>query len=155
MAGSENRDVKPREPVLRAMADAARKRGVIALFAGADAAAMHEAAAVLSRELGVEVHRVDLGPIVSKYIGETEKNLARLLDAPSRADVVLCFDEADALLGKRTDVADSHDRYANQAIDFLLRRLEDHRGVMILATNRRDVVDTPLARRFHYVVEFP
>jgi SpoVK/Ycf46/Vps4 family AAA+-type ATPase len=137
------------------MADAARNRGVIALFAGPDKTAMRDAAAMLSRELGVDVQRVDLGQIVSKYIGETEKNLERLLDAASRADVVLYFDEADALLGKRADVADSHDRYANQAIDFLLQRVETFRGVLILATNRRDAVDQPMARRFHYLVEFP
>jgi SpoVK/Ycf46/Vps4 family AAA+-type ATPase len=129
--------------------------GNTALFAGSDSAARTTAAAALANELGVDLYRVDLSQVVSKYIGETEKNLDRLFDATEKAGVVLFFDEADALFGKRTDVKDSHDRYANIEINYLLERLEAFEGVAILATNRKASLDDAFLRRIRYVVDFP
>jgi SpoVK/Ycf46/Vps4 family AAA+-type ATPase len=113
-----------------------------------------KATAVLANELGRDVHRVDLGQVVSRYVGETEKNLTRVFDEAQRAGAVLFFDEADALFGKRTDVKDAHDRYANLDISYLLERLEEYEGLMILATNRRENVDDAFIRRIRYVVSF-
>jgi SpoVK/Ycf46/Vps4 family AAA+-type ATPase len=119
-----------------------------------DSATAMKATAVLANELGRDVHRVDLGQVVSRYVGETEKNLTRVFDEAQRAGAVLFFDEADALFGKRTDVKDAHDRYANLDISYLLERLEEYEGLMILATNRRENVDDAFIRRIRYVVSF-
>jgi SpoVK/Ycf46/Vps4 family AAA+-type ATPase len=129
--------------------------GLTALFVGPDSTAMTRAAEVLARELGRDLYRVDLGRITSKYIGETEKNLNRVLEAAEAREWVLLFDEADALFGKRTDVKDSHDRYANIEINYLLDRLEAFNGLAILATNLRSSLDPAFTRRLRYVVDLP
>lgn len=109
---------------------------------------------MLARELQLGLYRVDLGAVVGKYIGETEKNLDRLFAAAEAANLILLFDEADALFGKRTAVRDSHDRYANAEIDYLVQRLESHRGLVVLATNRKGNIDDAFARRHRFVVDF-
>jgi AAA+ superfamily predicted ATPase len=131
-----------------------RGAGVTALFVVPDSATAMKATAVLANEIGRDVYRVDLGQVVSRYVGETEKNLTRVFDEAQRAGAVLFFDEADALFGKRTDVKDAHDRYANLDISYLLERLEEYEGLMILATNRRENVDDAFIRRIRYVVSF-
>jgi SpoVK/Ycf46/Vps4 family AAA+-type ATPase len=128
---------------------------VTALFVAPDRTGATQAAGVLARDLGRDLYRVDLGRVVSKYIGETEKNLDRLFDAAESAGWVLLFDEADALFGKRTDVKDSHDRYANLDTNYLLERIEAFHGVAILATNRKASLDDAFIRRLRYVVELP
>ena len=138
----------------RALADGGQApNGVTALFTGADGAGRTMAAEVLATELGVDLYRVDLGQVGSKYIGETEKNLRSVFDSATRAGAVLLFDEADALFGKRTDVKDAHDRYANIEVGYLLERLETHEGVVILATNRKESLDDAFTRRIRYVVD--
>ena len=129
--------------------------GVTALFMGSDGTARAKAAAVIANELGAELYRVDLSRVVSKYIGETEKNLRLLFDSAQKAGAVLLFDEADALFGKRTDVKDSHDRYANLEVGYLLERLEAFEGLAILATNRKASLDDAFTRRIRYVVDLP
>ena len=129
--------------------------GVTALFVGSDRVARENAAAALANELGVDVYRVDLGKLVSKYIGETEKNLRRVFAAAEEAGAVLLFDEADALFGKRTDVKDAHDRYANIEVGHLLERLESFTGVAILATNTKSNIDPAFVRRIRYIVDLP
>jgi SpoVK/Ycf46/Vps4 family AAA+-type ATPase len=130
------------------------ERGGIALFAGPDRAAMSAAADALANEAGATLYRVDLNRIVSKYIGETEKNLDAVFRDAEAAGAILFFDEADALFGSRTGVKDSHDRYANVDIGYLLKRLEAFSGLAILATNRREALDDAIARRVNYLVEF-
>jgi SpoVK/Ycf46/Vps4 family AAA+-type ATPase len=102
----------------------------------------------------LSLFRIDLSAVVSKYIGETEKNLRRLFDAAEDGGAILFFDEADALFGKRSDVKDSHDRYANIEINYLLQRIEAYRGLAILATNRKSALDQAFMRRIRFVVEF-
>lgn len=130
-------------------------KGVTALFVGADSTAVTRAAEVVARELGRDLYRVDLDRVVSKYIGETEKNLNRVLAAAESARWVLLFDEADALFGKRTSVGDSHDRYANLETGYLLERLEAFDGLAILATNRKTALDDAFLRRIRHVVDLP
>ena len=110
---------------------------------------------MLARELGLDLYRIDLSQVVSKYIGETEKNLRRVFDAAETGGIVLLFDEADALFGKRTEVHDSHDRYANIEVSYLLQRMESYRGLAILTTNARDAIDDAFLRRLRFVVTFP
>ena len=107
------------------------------------------------RELGLDLYKIDLSAVVSKYIGETEKNLERIFTAAENANSILFFDEADALFGKRSEVRDSHDRYANLEIAYLLQRMEQYEGVAILATNLRQNMDDAFVRRLQFVVEFP
>jgi SpoVK/Ycf46/Vps4 family AAA+-type ATPase len=128
-------------------------RGLTALFAGPPGTGKTMAAQVLARELGLDLYRVDLSRIMSKYIGETEKNLAQLFDQALSS--VLFFDEADALFGKRSEVKDAHDRYANVEIGYLLQRMEEHDGVTVLATNRMRDMDDAFIRRFHVIAHFP
>jgi hypothetical protein len=128
--------------------------GVAAWFVGGGTAKT-VAAEVLAAELGRELYRIDLSAVVSKWIGETEKNLDRLLDAAASRDAVLLFDESDALFGERSEAKDSNDRYANLDIGYLLDRIEAHDGVVILASNRRAAVDQAALDRIRYVVEFP
>jgi hypothetical protein len=128
--------------------------GFSALFYGPPGTGKTLTASLLGHELGVEVYRVDLSQMVSKYIGETEKNLARVFTEAERRGWVLFFDEADALFGKRTATSSAHDRYANQEVSFLLQRVEEHRGIVILATNLRTNIDEAFARRFHAIVHF-
>jgi SpoVK/Ycf46/Vps4 family AAA+-type ATPase len=113
------------------------------------------AAEILANELKLDLYRIDLAGIVSKYIGETEKNLRNVFDAAEQSGAILFFDEADALFGKRSEVRDSHDRYANIEIDYLLQRVEDYRGLAILCTNRRSALDRAFLRRLRFLVEFP
>jgi hypothetical protein len=129
--------------------------GVVALFAGPSGTGKTLAAEVIAADLGVDLYKVDLANLVSKYIGETEKNLARVFDAAEAATVVLFFDEADALMGKRTAVSDAHDRYANIEVAYLLQRLERYEGLAVLATNLANNIDPAFVRRFHVVVDFP
>jgi hypothetical protein len=126
-----------------------------ALFSGASGTGKTMAAEVLSHELGRELHRIDLSQIMSKYIGETEKNLGAVFAAAEAAGAMLFFDEADALFGKRSAVKDAHDRYANVEISYLLQRMEEYRGVAILATNLRHNMDPAFVRRLRFSVEFP
>ncbi len=129
--------------------------GISVLFAGPPGTGKTMAAEVLAARLQVPMYRIDLSQVVDKYIGETEKNLKRLFDLADVADTLLFFDEADALFGKRTEVRDSHDRYANLEVSYLLERMERFRGMAILATNRRKELDEAFLRRLRYVVEFP
>ena len=113
------------------------------------------AAEVLASELQLDLYRIDLSSVVSKYIGETEKNLRRVFDAAEEGGAILLFDEADALFGKRSEVKDSHDRYANIEISYLLQRMEAYRGLAILTTNMKSALDRAFLRRLRFVVEFP
>jgi hypothetical protein len=128
--------------------------GVSAMFAGPSGTGKTMAAQVIARSLGMELLRVDLAGVVNKYIGETEKRLKRVFDACEQANVVLLFDEADALFGRRTQVKDAHDRFANIEIDYLLQRMERFDGIAILATNRRSDVDQAFLRRLGFVIDF-
>jgi vesicle-fusing ATPase len=129
--------------------------GITALFAGPPGTGKTMAAEVLAAELGLPMYRIDLSQVVNKYIGETEKNLKRLFDAADLSDLVLFFDEADSLFGKRTEVKDAHDRYANLEISYLLERMERFKGLAILATNRRKDLDEAFLRRLRFIIEFP
>lgn len=129
--------------------------GLAALFAGPPGTGKTMAAEAIANQLSLPLYRIDLSQVVNKYIGETEKNLRRLFDAADAADVILFFDEADALFGKRTEVKDAHDRYANLEISYLLERMERFKGLAILATNRRKDLDEAFLRRLRFVIEFP
>lgn len=129
--------------------------GPVALFAGPSGTGKTFAAAVLANELGWPLYRVDLGALVSKYVGETEKNLNRLFDAAHGQPLVLQFDEADSLFGHRGEIKEARDRYANMEVSHLLARIEAHQGPVILTTNMRHQLDTAFARRFQVVVDFP
>lgn len=129
--------------------------GLSVLFCGAPGTGKTMAAEAVSAELGLPLFRVDLSQVVNKYIGETEKNLKQIFDAAEVSDVVLFFDEADALFGKRTEVKDAHDRFANIEISYLLERMERFKGLAILATNRRKDLDEAFTRRLRYLIEFP
>ncbi len=113
------------------------------------------AAEVLARELRLDLYRIDLSAVVSKYIGETEKNLRRVFDAAEAGGAILLFDEADALFGKRGEVKDSHDRYANIEVSYLLGRMEAYRGLAILTTDLKDALDAAFLRRIRFIVQFP
>jgi SpoVK/Ycf46/Vps4 family AAA+-type ATPase len=131
------------------------QRGIKAMFSGPSGTGKTMAAVIVARELGLELHRVELAAVMSKYIGETEKNLERAFAAARRANAILFIDEADALLGKRSEVKDAHDRYANVEVAYLLQRMEDHDGVVIVATNLANNIDAAFSRRIQYVVSFP
>ncbi len=132
-----------------------RGLGISVLFAGTSGTGKTMAAEVIAGDLNLDLYRVDLSSTVSKYIGETEKNLARIFDAAEEGGAVLLFDEADALFGKRSEVKDSHDRYANIEVSYLLQRMESYRGLAILTTNLKSAVDTAFMRRLRFVVQFP
>ncbi len=136
-------------------AKSARGLGVAALFAGASGTGKTMAAEVLANELRLDLYRIDLSQVVSKYIGETEKNLRRVFDAAEGCGAILLFDEADALFGKRSEVRDSHDRHANVEVSYLLQRMEAYRGLAILTTNLKDALDSAFLRRIRFVVQFP
>ncbi|HEX8394223.1 MAG TPA: ATP-binding protein [Longimicrobium sp.] len=133
----------------------ARGLGISALFAGPSGTGKTLAAEVVANELGLDLYRIDLSQVVSKYIGETEKNLRRVFDAAEEGGAVLLFDEADALFGKRSEVKDSHDRYANIEVSYLLQRMEAYRGLAVLTTNLKASIDTAFLRRIRFVVNFP
>jgi len=132
-----------------------RGLGISALFAGSSGTGKTMAAEVLALELGLDLYRIDLSTVVSKYIGETEKNLRRVFDTAEEAGAILLFDEADALFGKRSEVKDSHDRYANIEISYLLQRMEEYRGLAILTTNLKEAMDKAFMRRLRFIVHFP
>jgi hypothetical protein len=131
-----------------------RGLGISALFAGESGTGKTMAAEVIANHLRLNLYRIDLAAVVSKYIGETEKNLRRLFDAAEDGGAILFFDEADALFGKRSEVKDSHDRYANIEINYLLQRMESYGGLAILATNMKSALDTAFLRRLRFVVNF-
>lgn len=132
-----------------------RGLGISALFAGTSGTGKTMAAEVLADDLELDLYRIDLSGVVSKYIGETEKNLRRVFDAAEECGAILLFDEADALFGKRGEVKDSHDRYANIEVSYLLQRMEAYRGLAILTTNLKDNLDTAFLRRIRFIVQFP
>lgn len=130
-------------------------KGLNALFAGESGTGKTMAADVMAGELGLDLYKIDLSSLVSKYIGETEKNLDRIFTEAATSNAILFFDEADAIFGKRSEVKDSHDRYANIEISYLLQRMEAYDGVVILATNLRANLDDAFTRRLHFAIEFP
>lgn len=132
-----------------------RGLGINALFTGESGTGKTMAAEVIANDLRLNLYRIDLSAVVSKYIGETEKNLRRLFDAADEGGAILFFDEADALFGKRSEVKDSHDRYANIEINYLLQRIEAYRGLAILATNMKSALDPAFMRRLRFIVHFP
>lgn len=146
-----NRLAEPLGPSLRAR----YRPGVTALFTGESGTGKTLAAHWIARQAGLPLYRVDLAAMTSKWIGETEKNLSTLLDTAQHADVLLFFDEADSLFGARTEVGDSHDRFANAQTNYLLQRIEDFEGIAILATNSRDRFDPAFVRRLDSILEFP
>ncbi|HEY2990873.1 MAG TPA: ATP-binding protein [Candidatus Binatia bacterium] len=133
----------------------ARGLGISALFSGPSGTGKTMAGEVLAHQLQLDLYRIDLSQVVSKYIGETEKNLRRVFDAAEAGCAILLFDEADALFGKRSEVKDSHDRYANVEISYLLQRMEAYRGLAILTTNMKSALDPAFQRRIRFVVQFP
>lgn len=150
--------VRLRDLVLGEWGMAARAgvaRGLSALFAGPPGTGKTMSAGVIAAELGLELFVIDLSEVVSKYIGETEKNLARVFDAAENSGAVLLFDEADALFGTRTQISDAHDRYANVETSYLLQRMEDYDGVAVLSSNLRQNMDEAFLRRLRFVVDFP
>jgi hypothetical protein len=132
-----------------------RGLGVSALFSGSSGTGKTMAAEVLAAELDLDLYLIDLSSVVDKYIGETEKNLRRLFDAAEEGGAILLFDEADALFGRRSEVKDSHDRYANIEVSYLLQRMESYRGLAILTTNLKTSMDPAFLRRIRFVVHFP
>lgn len=132
-----------------------RGLGIGALFSGVSGTGKTMAAEVLAGKLRLDLYRIDLSQVVSKYIGETEKNLRRVFDTAEEGGAVLLFDEADALFGKRSEVKDSHDRYANIEVSYLLQRMESYRGLAILTTNMKSALDTAFLRRLRFIVQFP
>jgi SpoVK/Ycf46/Vps4 family AAA+-type ATPase len=131
------------------------KQGYRALFYGPPGTGKTFTAKILGHELNKEVFKIDLSMVVSKYIGETEKNLELLFARAENKDWILFFDEADALFGKRTNVRDAHDKYANQEVSYLLQRIEDYNGLIILATNMKNNMDDSFVRRFNSILKFP
>lgn len=142
---------------LRTMDVPLRKRGSgpRVLFVGPNKRPRLLAARVLASELHLRLYRIDLSAVVSKYIGETEKNLRRVFDAAEKAGAILFFDEADALFGKRSGVKDSHDRYANIEVAYFLQRMEEFEGIAILATNRKESIDAAFLRRCKFIIPIP
>jgi SpoVK/Ycf46/Vps4 family AAA+-type ATPase len=132
-----------------------RGRGLNALFSGPPGTGKTMAAEVIAKALQLDIYQIDLSQVVSKYIGETEKNLHRIFAEARSSNVILFFDEADALFGKRSEVRDAHDRYANIEVGYLLQKMEEYEGVAILATNLRDHLDAAFVRRMQFIVEFP
>jgi SpoVK/Ycf46/Vps4 family AAA+-type ATPase len=132
-----------------------RGLGISVLFSGESGTGKTMAAEVIANDLHLNLYRIDLSAIVSKYIGETEKNLRRLFDASEDGGTILFFDEADALFGKRSEVKDSHDRYANIEINYLLQRIESYTGLAILATNLKNSLDQAFMRRLRFIINFP
>jgi len=130
-------------------------QGLMALFAGPSGTGKTMAADILARALGLDLYRIDLSGVVSKYIGETEKNLQHIFNEAESSNAILFFDEADALFGKRSEVKDAHDRYANIETAYLLQKMEEYAGVVILATNLKMNLDEAFMRRMHFVVDFP
>ena len=129
--------------------------GVSALFSGPPGTGKTLAAQIMANQLGIDLYRIDLSSVVSKYVGETEKNLERIFSEASESNAILFFDEADSIFGKRSEVKDAHDRYANIEVGYLLQRMEDYKGVAILATNLRANLDEAFTRRLQFIINFP
>ncbi|HKS28225.1 MAG TPA: AAA family ATPase [Pyrinomonadaceae bacterium] len=132
-----------------------RGRGLSVLFVGESGTGKTMAAEIIAGELKLDLYKIDLSCMVSKYIGETEKNLSRIFAAAEESNAVLFFDEADAIFGKRSEVKDSHDRYANIEVNYLLQRMEDYEGTIILASNFQKNIDESFTRRLRFIIEFP
>ena len=130
-------------------------KGLISLFAGPSGTGKTMAAEIIANDLGLDLYKIDLSSVVSKYIGETEKNLERIFSEAQDSDAILFFDEADALFGKRSEVKDAHDRYANIEIAYLLQRTEEYTGLVILASNVKKNMDEAFVRRLHFITDFP
>ena len=130
-------------------------KGLNIMFSGTSGTGKTMAAEVIASELGLDLYKIDLSMVVSKYIGETEKNLNRIFKEAEQSNAILFFDEADALFGKRSEVRDSHDRYANIEISYLLQKMEENEGIVILASNLSQNIDDAFMRRMHFNVEFP
>ncbi|MBW4518563.1 MAG: AAA family ATPase [Scytolyngbya sp. HA4215-MV1] len=130
-------------------------KGAIALFRGDSGTGKTLSAEIIARELGLDLYKIDLSLVVSKYIGETEKNLSQVFQEAQKSNAILFFDEADALFGKRADVKDAHDRYANIETNYLLQRVEEYEGIIILASNLSKNIDPAFIRRLHFSIEFP
>lgn len=130
-------------------------KGLNALFIGPSGTGKTMAAEVIAHDLGIDLYKIDLSSVISKYIGETEKNLSRVFQEAEESNAMLFFDEADALFGKRSEVRDSHDRYANVEVAYLLQKMEEHEGVVILASNLGSNIDDAFMRRMNFVIEFP
>jgi len=130
-------------------------KGLNILFSGPSGTGKTMAAGIIAGEVGLDLYKIDLSGIVSKYIGETEKNLKKIFKEAETSNAILFFDEADALFGKRSEVKDSHDRYANIEINYLLQKMEEHEGIVILATNFKKNMDEAFLRRLHFTIEFP
>jgi SpoVK/Ycf46/Vps4 family AAA+-type ATPase len=130
-------------------------RGLNALFAGPSGTGKTMASEVIANELGLDLYKIDLSAVVSKYIGETEKNLNRIFTEAEHSNAILFFDEADALFGKRSEVKDAHDRYSNIEIAYLLQKMEEYDGITILATNLRQNIDEAFTRRIRFIIDFP
>ncbi|MDF2188605.1 ATP-binding protein [Paraflavitalea sp. CAU 1676] len=131
------------------------KQGLKVIFFGKSGTGKTQTATIMAQQLGKPIYRIDLSQIVSKYIGETEKNLSKIFEAAEHKNWVLFFDEGDALFGKRTSVNSSNDRYANQEVAYLLQRIEDYPGIIILSTNLKENIDPAFLRRFQIIAEFP
>jgi AAA+ superfamily predicted ATPase len=132
-----------------------RGLGIVALFSGESGTGKTMAAEAIANELGLDLYRIDLSMVASKYIGETEKNLRQIFDAAETKECILFFDEADSLFGKRSEVRDSHDRYANIQVGYLLQRIESYDGIVILATNLKKNLDPAFMRRLRFIIDFP
>ncbi len=130
-------------------------KGLNTLFCGSSGTGKTMAAGILAGELGLDLYKIDLSIVVSKYIGETEKQLSQVFREARSSNAILFFDEADALFGKRSEVKDAHDRYANVEVAYLLQKMEEYEGIVILATNFRKNMDDAFTRRMHHIVEFP
>ncbi len=131
-----------------------RKKNTI-LFYGSKTSGKHTVATMIAHQAGKELYKVDLSKLVSKYIGETEKNLTAIFDLAKDKGWILFFDEADALFGKRTNVKDSHDRYANQEVSYILQKMGKHNGLIIFSTNKKSNIDDAFTRRLRFIVDFP
>lgn len=138
-----------------ARAKLAEGRRGVALFHGPSGTGKTLAALAIARELGTNVLRIDLASVASKYIGETEKHIDAVFNEAEQSGAILLFDEADAIFGKRSEVKDSHDRYANIEVSYLLQRIETFNGLVILTSNARQNIDEAFLRRLRFVVEFP
>jgi len=150
--GKASRDVAE---IARHVKSSKTESGTIALFAGPSGTGKTKAVKALAAEIGLDVYRIDLAAVVNKYIGETEKNLVRVLETADAKDVILFFDEADALFGQRTEIRDAHDRYTNVDTNYLLQRIEQYSGLVILASNSKKHLDQALLHRVRFVIEFP
>ena len=152
---SETATLRAIAALLRTTINERSGAGISALFAGPAGTGKTMAAEVLARDLNLALYRIDLSSLVGKYIGETEKNLRGVFEAAEQGGAILLFDEADALFGKRSEVEDSHDRYANVEVGFLLQQMEAFRGLTILTSNGATPLDPALLRCLTFVVQFP